>query len=407
MQRTFRISLIVSLFAISSYLPAEAVNQNDKRTEYLLKHSIVLDTHVDTTQRLIWNHIDLGNRSSEGSIDIPRMREGSLNAVFFSIWTPGTVTGEDAIKQAMTQIDAIQQQIRLHPNDLVLCTSADEIRAATAHGKIAILMGMEGGHMINNNLKLLKKYAKLGVRYITLTHTLNNDWADSSSDVPKHNGLTDFGKEVVREMNRLGMMIDISHVSDKTFYDALAVSRAPIIASHSSCRSICSSERNMTDDMIKTLAAKGGVIQINYFMSFLSQAFQDAADQSDELKKLKIKLQKKCGNNQSCMMLGGKALIHKMVDQGKLPKVGWEEIIDHIDHVVKLVGADHVGLGSDFDGAIMPYGMEDVSSLPKITEALLERGYSGSDIKKILGGNILRVMKIVEETSKKLNVDDK
>lgn len=399
MHPLFKMFLIICLFIISPYLQAD---QNNIHIKNLLKHSIVLDTHVDTTQRLIWDHINLGNLNSDGSIDIPRMRKGSMNAVFFSIWVPGTVIGEEAIKQAMTQIDAIYEQVRLYPADLALCTTVDEIKTATAEGKIALLMGIEGGHMIGNNLKLLEQYAKLGVRYMTLTHSLNNDWADSSSDTPRHNGLTPFGKAVVREMNRVGIMIDVSHVSDKTFYDALAISRAPIIASHSSCRSICSSERNMTDTMIKALAAKGGVIQINYFTSFLSQEFHDKEDQSDELRLLKIELQKKCGDNQSCLIREGTILMHKFVDQGKLPRVNWTKIIDHIDHVVKLVGADHVGLGSDFDGAIMPYGMEDSSYLPHISEALLERGYSDSDIQKILGENILRVMKKAEEISRKM-----
>jgi membrane dipeptidase len=239
---------------------------------------------------------------------------------------------------------------------------------------------------------------------MTLTHMVNTDWADSSTDKPAHNGLTDFGKDVVREMNRLGVMVDISHVADKTFYDALAVSQAPLIASHSSCRALCNAARNMTDDMIKALAAKGGVIQINYHVGFLSQEYRDASDKvSEEEKKASAEeLKKRCGDNESCSVMEGEKMARQAVAEGKLPKVIWTKIIDHIDHAVKLVGADHVGLGSDFDGANMPFGMEDATHLPQITQALLDRGYTDSDIQKILGGNTLRVMEEVEAAARRL-----
>ena len=200
--------------------------------------SIVVDTHDDTTQRLLDPKFDFGVRHSDGSVDIPRMREGGLSAIFFSIWIPGTVTGPTAVQRALDQIAAVRETVLRHPNDLVLCTTAEEIRHAKAANKIAVLMGVEGGHMINNSLANLDKFFALGVRYMTLTHTVNTDWADASTDKATHNGLTDFGKQVVREMNRLGMMVDISHVADKTFYDVLAISKAPVIASHSSCRAL-------------------------------------------------------------------------------------------------------------------------------------------------------------------------
>jgi membrane dipeptidase len=257
--------------------------------------------------------------------------------------------------------------------------------------------------MIDSDLAVLNSYAALGVRYMTLTHSVNDEWADSSTDKPAHNGLTDFGKEVVREMNRLGVMVDISHVADKTFYDALEVSRAPLIASHSSCRALCNAPRNMTDDMIKALAAKGGVIQINYHIGFLSQKFRDADQANPELsKQMNAEVEKRCGKIESCQLIEGEKLVREAIDAGKLPRVEWTEIIEHIDHAVKLVGADHVGLGSDFDGANMPYGMEDASHLPRITDALLKKGYSDSDIRKILGGNTLRVMEQVEATARSL-----
>jgi membrane dipeptidase len=364
--------------------------------------SVVVDTHDDTTQRLLDPKFDFGARHTDGSVDIPRMREGGLSAIFFSIWIPGTVTGPSAVQRALDQIGAVRETVARHPNDLVLCTTAEEIRRAKASGKIAVLMGVEGGHMINNSLANLDKFFALGVRYMTLTHTVNTDWADASTDKAAHNGLTDFGKQVVREMNRLGMMVDISHVADKTFYDVLAISKAPVIASHSSCRALCSAPRNMTDDMIKALAAKGGVIQINYHIGFLSQQFQDASKAHPELgKEIEAESKKRCGDNEACQLIEADKITRDMVAQGKLPRVDWTEIITHIDHAVKLVGADHVGLGSDFDGADMPYGMEDVSDIPQITNALLAKGYSPTDVRKILGGNTLRLMQDVEAAAQK------
>jgi len=364
--------------------------------------SIVIDTHDDTTQRLLDPKFDFGAIHSDGSVDIPRMRAGGLSAIFFSIWIPGTVTGPTAVQRALDQINAVREAVTRHPNDLVLCTTADEIRRAKAGGKIAVLMGVEGGHMINNSLANLDKFFALGVRYMTLTHTVNTDWADASTDKPAHNGLTDFGKQVVREMNRLGMMVDISHVADKTFYDVLAVSKAPVIASHSSCRALCSAPRNMTDDMIKGLAAKGGVLQINYHIGFLSQQFQDVSKAHPELgKEIEAESKKRCGENEACQLIEADKITRDMVVQGKLPRVDWTEIIEHLDHAVKLVGADHVGLGSDFDGADMPYGMEDVSDIPKITNALLAKGYSPADVRKILGGNTLTLMQDVEAAAQK------
>ena len=364
--------------------------------------SIVIDTHDDTTQRLLDPKFDLGARHDDGGIDIPRMREGGLSAIFFAIYIPGTITGPSAVQRALDQIGALRETVDRHPDDLVLCTTASEIRAAKANGKIAVLIGVEGGHMINDSLANLDKFYALGVRYMTLTHMVNTDWADSSTDKPAHNGLSDFGKQVVREMNRLGMMVDVSHVSDKTFYDVLKTSTAPVIASHSSCRALCDAPRNMTDEMIKALAAKGGVIQINYHVGFLSQQFQDAQKSNPQLgKEIEAESKKRCGNNEACELIEADKVVREMVEQGKFPRVDWTEIINHIDHAVKLVGVDHVGLGSDFDGADMPYGMEDASHLPQITNALLAKGYSASDIRKILGGNTLRLMQDVEAAAQK------
>lgn len=406
MGRSGLLAICIALGGVLSLVAVTAKSQTQTNISPAARElhfqSIVVDTHDDTTQRLLDPKFDFGIRHTDGSVDIPRMREGGLSAIFFSVWIPGTVTGPTAVQRALDQIGAVRETVARHPNDLVLCTTADEIRHAKAANKIAVLMGVEGGHMINNSLANLDKFFALGVRYMTLTHTVNTDWADASTDKAAHNGLTDFGRQVVREMNRLGMMVDISHVADKTFYDVLAVSKAPVIASHSSCRALCSAPRNMTDDMIKALAAKGGVIQINYHIGFLSQQFQDASKTHPELgKEIEAESKKRCGDNEACQLIEADKITRDMVAQGKLPRVDWTEIITHIDHAVKLVGADHVGLGSDFDGADMPYGMEDVSDIPQITNALLAKGYSPADVRKILGGNTLRLLQDVEAAAQK------
>src|SRR5216683_3099274 len=313
--------------------------------------------------------------------------------------------------------DSISEKARkLHFSCIVVDTHDDttqlmldprfDLGARQSMGSIDIPRMREGGHMINSDLGVLRKYAGLGVRYMTLTHSGNDEWADSSTDKAVHNGLTDFGKDVIREMNRLGVMVDISHVSDKTFYDALEVSKAPLFASHSSCRAICDAARNMTDQMNKDLAAKGGVIQINYHVGFLSQEFRDAEKANPELEKeIQAEINKRCGDNDACQLVEGDRVVREYMNVGKLPRVDYTKIIEHIDHAVKLAGAEHVGLGSDFDGAMMPFGMEDATKLPKITEALLQKGYSEGDVKKILGENTLRVMTEVERVSRELNAE--
>jgi membrane dipeptidase len=373
------------------------------RAHKLQFSAIVLDTHDDTTQRFFTGNFDLGKRNPDGHVDIPRMKEGGMNAIFFSIWIDGRVMGPPAIQKALDQIDAVRENVQKYPNDIVLARTAEDVRRAHTQGKIAALMGVEGGHMIGNDIRMVRIFADLGVRYMTLSHFYNDEWADSSTDKPAHNGLTDYGKDIVREMNRQGMMVDISHVSDKTFYDALEVSKAPLIASHSSCRALCNHPRDMSDDMIKALAAKGGVIQINYEKSFIDQAYKDAYDkETGGVVQHLSELAKNCNNDEACISREMAKLQEKLTAEGKLPHVSWERIVDHIDHAVKLVGADHVGLGSDFDGADMPEGMEDCSKLPKITEALLRKGYSEGDIRKILGENTLRIMEQAERVSREL-----
>ncbi len=390
----------VAAAAVPIFLFAQSVSdvQVSARAKRLHDRAIVVDTHDDTPQRLLFDKtFNIGMRNKDGHVDIPRMREGGLDALFFSIWVPSQITGPPAVKRALDLIDSVREAVRTHPNDLMLANTAADIRRAAAEHKIAALMGMEGGHIIDDDLAVLRVYAALGVRYLTLTHFLNNNWADSSTDKPAHNGLTAFGKDVVRELNRIGVIVDVSHVSDKTFYDVLEVTKAPVMASHSSSRAISNHPRNMTDDMMRALAKNGGVVMINYAAAFLSEEFRVASEKkSGNIVAAMSAMSKKCGGNEACTIMENERIEHEAMMKGELPKAMWDKIVEHIDHAVKVAGVDHVGLGSDFDGATMPIGMEDVSKLPRITDALLKKGYSEPDIEKILGGNILRVMEQVE-----------
>src|SRR5947209_4616113 len=272
-----------------------------ERARKLHFSSIVLDTHDDTTQRFFSKNFDLAKRNPDGHIDIPRMKEGGMNAIFFSVWIDGRTMGPTAIQKALDQIDAVHENVRKNSRDMMFARTAADVRKAHAEGKIAALIGVEGGHMIGNDIRIVRIFSDLGVRYMTLSHFYNDEWADSSTDKPAHNGLTDYGKEIVREMNRQGIMVDISHVSDKTFYDALEVSKAPLIASHSSCRALCDHVRDMSDEMIKALAAKGGVIQINYEKSFIDQAYKDASEKmSGGVVAQFDAITKSCGDDQEC-----------------------------------------------------------------------------------------------------------
>lgn len=391
------VCLLGATMLASVYSDSYPVSDKAKRLHF---SSIVIDTHDDTTQRLLDPSFDITVPHSDGNIDAPRMRDGGLDALFFSIWMDGKIMGPQAVQKALDQIDAVREMVRKHPNQFLLATTANDIRAAKKEHKIAALIGVEGGHMMGNDLAVLRAYAALGVRYMTLTHMVNTEWADSSTDTSAHNGLTDFGKDVVREMNRLGIIVDISHVADKTFYDALAVTKAPVIASHSSCRALCDTPRNMTDEMLRALAKNGGVVQINYHVGFLSQEFRNFEKAHPEMEKeIRAEIDKRCGTNEACKAWSGDQVVRDYMVTGKLPKVEWTLIVAHIDHAVKIAGIDHVGLGSDFDGANMPIGMEDATHLPQITDALLKKGYSESDIRKILGENTLRVLSEVQRVS--------
>jgi membrane dipeptidase len=369
--------------------------------------SLVFDTHADTPQRLFFDNFDLANRDAEGCIDIPRLREGGVGAVFFALWVPVEITGGAAAQRGRDLLEATLKQIEIHGDDLALATSSEEVRAARAENKIAVLLGIEGGHAIDNDLTVLREFHAHGARYMTLTHNAATEWADSSSDAPRHNGLTDFGKHVIREMNHLGMLVDVSHVSDPTFYDVLETSRAPVIASHSCCRALCDAPRNLDDAMIKALAARGGVIHITFHTGFLSQEYANANRAlASEIASREQVVSEKFGENEARNLMELQRLSDESIRAGKLPQVSWEKIVEHIDHAVRIAGADHVGIGSDFDGAFMPAGMEDASKFPAIAEGLLRRGYGEADIKKILGENTLRVMYDAERVGQSLRLEN-
>jgi membrane dipeptidase len=407
------IALCAAVFSLSVLVTAarpERPQQADARALRLHRSAIVLDTHVDTLSESHppgWTFDARGVPYSAGhpdgtSVDLPRMREGNLSGAFFSIYIAGTVTGPPAVARARRQFDAIRALVEGHAADLALCSTAAEVRAAAKAGKRAVLIGVEGGHMINNDLAVLGDFARRGARYLTLTHSVNTDWADSSGDKPAHDGLTAFGRQVVRELNRLGVMVDVSHASDKAFWDVLDASESPVIASHSSCRALSGHPRNMTDEMIKALAAKGGTIQINFHSVFLDEALNQKEKAIEpEIKRMQREIAEKYAGpeNEQKRAEAGRAIDLKARSVGT---TSWEKIIEHIDHAVKLVGADHVGLGSDFDGAFMPAGMEDCTMLPKITAALLAKGYSEGDVRKILGENVLRVMEANEQVARRL-----
>ena len=337
------------------------------RARAIHNSAIIVDTHADTPQRFLYENFDIGNSDPKdiGHISLDKARAGNLGGEFFSIWAdPGTTSGHFA-KATFDMIDSVYQQAARHPDRMMMAFSVNDIERAHKQKKLAALMGIEGGHAIQDDLHLLRDFYRLGVRYMTLSWSNTNNWADSSGDIddPKiqhHNGLTDFGKQVVLEMNRLGMMVDISHVADKTFWDAIGVTKAPVIASHSAARSLTNAPRNMTDDMLKAVGKNNGVVMVNFFSGFINEDFRKAADA--------------------------------------------QSLIDHLDHSAKVAGVDHVGLGSDFDGVsgALPDGIRSAADLPKITQALLDRGYSDDNVKKILGGNLLRVMREVERVSREM-----
>jgi membrane dipeptidase len=386
-------------------------NQISARARAIQQSAIVVDTHADTPQRFLDENFDIGSTdpNDTGHISLDKARAGNLGAEFFSIWVePETNQGHFA-KRTFDLIDAVYEQAARHPDRMMMAYSVADIERAHRQKKLAALMGIEGGHSIENDMRLLRDYYRLGVRYMTLTWSNTNEWGDSSGDIddPKvqhHNGLTDFGKQVVVEMNRLGMIVDISHVSDKTFWDAIAVTKAPVIASHSSARALVDAPRNMTDDMLRAVAKNGGVVDVNFYSAFDDQTFRNAERAQEDAEK------KAANDYMEQLKSEGKTPTYLDEDKiereymAKIPRPPFKVLIDHIDHIAKVAGVDHVGLGSDFDGVsgATPQGMDSAADLPKITQGLLDRGYSAEDIRKILGGNFLRVFTQVEVVSKKM-----
>ncbi len=406
-----RLSMLTVFFLLSGLLawPVASVQTQSsdeaklrERAARLHREAIVIDTHNDITTPITDRGYDLGTRDTSGRThtDLPRMKEGGIDAEFFAIYVAARYAREGgSARRALEMIDGVYEQVRRHGESLEMALTADDIRRISKSGKIAALMGIEGGHAIEDSLSLLRMFYKLGVRYMTLTHTNTNNWADSSGDinnpnVKHHNGLSEFGKEVVREMNRLGMMVDISHVADKTFWDVIEVSQAPVIASHSSARALTDIPRNMTDEMLAAVGKKGGVVMVNFGASFVNTK---ATKLSPELQAKMAEIRQQYSNDPAKM----RQELQKLT--GPPPRVTLDMLIDHIVHIARVAGIDHVGLGSDFDGVgQLPEGMEDISKLPNITYELLKRGFSETDVKKVLGENFLRTMAEVERVAKKL-----
>ncbi len=370
--------------------------------------AIIIDTHADTPGRFVDQNFDLAQDAGTGYIDFNKIKAGNLGAEFFSIWVEPTAYKGHEIQRALDMIDSVYEQARLHPDKMMMAFSPQDILTAHREHKLAALLGVEGGHAIDADMRVLRDYYRLGVRYMTLTWSNTNELGDSSGDlnvaaVQHHDGITDFGRQVVREMNRLGMMVDISHVADRTFYQALVASRAPVIASHSSSRALTNAPRNMTDDMLVALARNDGVAQVNFYCAFVSQRYLDTAKQlaaahDPDYEKVQELFLKPQTPEVKQELDAAKARLAP-----KLPRPPLSDLIDHIDHMVKVAGIDHVGLGSDFDGIdCSPQGLDSAADLPKITQALYERGYKPGDIDKILGGNLLRVFTDVEKVSKEI-----
>src|SRR6476619_99489 len=387
--------------------PATAIHQS----------ALIVDTHADTPQRFLDENFDLGQNTpvAEGHSDLEKSKQGNLGAEFFSIWVEPEFKGHYS-QRAMDLIDSVYQQAARHPDKMTMAFSADDIARAHDQHKFAALMGIEGGHAIENDMRLLRDFYRVGVRYMTLTWSNTNEWADSSGDiqdpnVKHHNGMTDFGKDVVREMNRLGMIVDISHVSDATFYQALLVSQAPVIASHSSSRELTNQPRNMTDDMLRAMTNNGGVVMVNFYSAFIDENYRKASSDPEKLKQrdAEVEAYKKAHAHPdgSPVTYDETAAIEKKW-AAQFPRPPLKSLIDHIDHVAKVAGLDHVGLGSDFDGgSSMGDWIDSVADLPKITQALQQRGYTREQILKILGGNFMRVMREVEATARRLQAERK
>lgn len=381
--------------------PATQTNTSTNDASAIHRRAIAIDMHADTPQRLLDERVDLAQRLPDGHFDSVRAREGGLDAQFFSIWVEPQMFGgggPTAMKRADDQIAAVRALAERHPEIWEFATTAADIRRIASAEKLAALTGLEGGYAIDEKLENVERYYKLGVRYMSPAWTESLSWAGSSGDeVGKTRGLNDFGRAVVREMNRLGMMVDVSHVSDKTFWDIVQTSNKPVIATHSGCRSIANVPRNLTDEMIQALAKTGGVVNVIFYPEHLEPGWSEKKAKVD----LEIVDEVRRASDAEQGDVAHKKLARDRVRREefakRLPPVMVSRLVDHIDHIVKLVGVDHVGIGSDFDGVQATLSeLADVSQLPNLTRELLRRGYSESDIDKILGGNMLRVMEANE-----------
>lgn len=409
--RTVWLPLLLAAASIIPALSQDAGPAVSAKARQIHESALVIDTHADTPQRFLDENFDIGSTDPKdhGHISLDKVRAGNLGAEFFSIWVePETNQGHFAT-HTLDLIDSVYEQAARHPDRMMMAFSTDDIERAHKQKKLAALMGIEGGHSIENDIHVLRDFYRLGVRYMTLSWSNTNEWADSSGDInnPKiehHNGLSEFGKQVVHEMNRLGMLVDISHVADKTFYDTIAVTKAPVIASHSSARALTNHPRNMTDDMLRAVTKNGGVVQVNFYDAFIDEDYRKAAEAQAKDRDAAVK----AFNDD--MKAAGKTVTYLDNDRierewaAKIPRPPFKSLIDHIDHIAKVAGVDHVGLGSDFDGVsgATPKGIDSAADLPKITQALLDRGYSADDIRKILGGNILRVFREAERVSREM-----
>ena len=398
------------MIAAVSPVPADA-DDTALRAARLHREAIVVDTHEDVPWELDEKWADIAVPGATRHFDIPRARAGGLSAAFFAAYVPAVYAeAGGAAKKALELVDLVHRVVEAHPAELAFAASAKDVRRIKTEGKIAILTGIEGGHAIEDSLGVLRDFHRLGVRYMTLTHTNTNHWADSSGSFtspdfdPKkarvHGGLTDFGRAVVREMNRLGMMVDVSHVSDETLDAVLAASRAPVFASHSSCRALSPIPRNLTDDQILRIRAGGGVVMVN-----VSAMFVDAGAAADYRSRIAAlappyeALKAKHASDPLRLEKESNALF----DAVPPGRAGWEKVVDHIERVMRIAGPGAAGIGSDFDGIPdPPDGLEDVSKLPRITEELLRRGHPEEDVRGVLGENFLRFFARVEEVSRSL-----
>lgn len=387
--------------------PESKMNQNNQTTTLsettnsdpvsIHQRAIAIDMHADTAQRLLDEQVDLQQELSDGHFDAVRARAGGLDAQFFSIWVEPQLfgaTGAKAMKRADDQIAAVRTLADKHPETWALATSAEDIRRAAAQGKIAALMGLEGGYAIDEKLENVQRYYDLGVRYMSPAWSVSTSWAGSSGDeVGRTRGLNELGKNVVREMNRLGMMIDVSHVSDPTFWDIVNTSTAPVIATHSACRAIADVPRNLTDEMIVALAKTGGVVNVIFYPEHLEPGWSQKKKQVDAEIAPMVQQASAAEPGDAVHKKMARDRVRQQEYARRLPPVNVARIVDHIDHIVKLVGVDHVGIGSDFDGVqITTSDLATIAELPNLTKELLKRGYSENDVNKILGGNMLRVM---------------